>query len=1082
MRYAQKLKGSIAGLHRFSNLKLLRKSWALVICLQLFCYVSFSQNVITGRVTGLNGEPLAGATVKMKGSNVGTNTDDNGRYSISAAGNGTLEFSFIGYVTQEARVDGKQVIDVILLLEDSDNSLKDVVVVGYGRQSREAVTTSITKLDNKVLENVPFSNLASAMQGTLSGVRVQSISGQPGSAPRVIVRGGTSINNPNGASPLYIIDGVIRPQINDVSPDDIESLQVLKDAASTAIYGARGSNGVVIITTKSGRAGVARVNYSYDLTFSEVGKKYDLLNARDYITAHRLAVFRAPKFGDASDRLRLPAGFGTGNDLTNNTAFTLQYLSPENEHKLNEGWQSMPDPADPTKTLIFDDNNFQDLTYQTGVSHNHHISVSGGTDKAKFHAGIGYLDNQGTVITTKYKRLSFDLNGELKVKDNLSFFGRVMYSNSQQNNSPATTAETFYRSAGLAPTAKLYFEDGTLAPGTNSGIGNPLYFMTNRLNQNSTDNLTLSVGSNWQILPGLSFDPQVSIFNVSTDAYSFTPGFWNGPLAFVDSRNANGSNYRWRQMQGDAVLTYNKNVSDHHFDVKAGFSYYGREESRLSASGRGASTDLIPTLNASGEAPAVSSSISDQTIVGYFSRLNYDYNQKYLFSMSARYDGASNLGENHKWGFFPGVSIGWNLHKEDFWMDMPEQISRLKLRASYGVNGNISGLSDFQSQGAYGVGARYGGAAAIQNTIIPNPDLKWEQSKTFDIGADFGLFNDRVTVLVDYFSRVTDNLITSLALPRSTGFTSILTNLGSLENKGIELELNANLLSPASDFQWNISFNASRIKNKILSLPPNGTKNNRVGGDLIWNPATKDYDWAGGLQEGGTLGDMYSLKQIGIYATDAAAASAPVYTYIVGADKTKFGGDTEWLDSDGNNVIDSRDQVYMGNIYPKWTGGVSNSFSYKNFNLYVRMDYTTGHTIFNYGRLFLEMNGYADGNLTQRKWDNMWREQGDIAQYSRFYWGGERVQRNNFMGVTDRGNSLYYESGNFLCVRELTLSYTIPSQILKKWKIQNLRFNVTGNNIHYFTKYSGLNPEEGGKDDGRYPMPKNIIFSANITL
>ncbi|MBS1749421.1 MAG: TonB-dependent receptor [Bacteroidetes bacterium] len=1058
-----------------------------IILLLLICSISLaqSQTRVTGKVTNENGEGLPGASISVKGAATSVLTRDDGGFTITVNNlNAVLEVSFVGLEKKEVPLKGKSTADIVLF-NVRGNALSEVVVVGYGTQSREALTTSITKLDTKVLENVPFANVASAMQGTLSGVRVQSTSGQPGAAPRVIVRGGTSINNPNGAAPLYIVDGVIRADLSNIPSQEIENLQVLKDAASTAIYGARGSNGVVIVTTKSGKPGKIQVAYSFNYISSKVGKLYDLVNAKEYLELNRgSAVKEPPKtIAGAIARLNLPMGYGTGNNLTNSTAFTTQYLTPDNEHKLQEGWQSMPDPADPTKTIIFQDNDFQGLNYQTGISQNHYISVSGGSDKASFHAGIGYLDNVGTVITTGYKRLSFTLNGDFKVRDNLKIFGRVLYSNSNQRNSPFATAVTFYRSAGLAPTGKVYFEDGTLAPGTNNGIGNPLYQMNTMINKNSLDNLSIILGSSWEILPGLNFNPQVSLFKTSNDGYSFQKAFWNGPVSYVTTRNASASNSRWNQYQADAVFSYVKSVaSTHNFDAKAGFSFYSRQQASLSANGRGASTDLIPTLNASSEPTSVSSSISDQIIVGYFGRLNYDYRQRYLVSVNARYDGASNLGANYRWGLFPGVSAGWNMHNENFWDAMPKELSSLKLRASYGVNGNISGLSDFQAQGAYAVGARYAGQAAIQNTVLPNPDLKWEQSKTFDVGLDLGLLNNRVSFLFDYFKRRTDNLITSLALPQSTGFGSILTNLGSLQNTGIEFEVAARVLPAASTFQWQVGFNASKIKTKILKLPNNGTLNNRVGGDLVWDDGVKDYVWKGGLQEGGRIGDMYTLKQVSVYATDAEAAAGPKYTYIVGADKTQYGGDVKFYDADGNNIIDSRDQVYMGNTYPVWTGGFSNTFSYKGLSLYVRMDYTTGHTIFNYGKLFLDMNGYSDGSFTKEKYKQSWKEQGDIAQQSRYYWGGERTQRNNFLGVTDRGNSIFYQKGNFLCLREVTFSYMVPEQLLKKARISGLRFNLTANNIYYFTKYDGQNPEEGGKDDGRYPMPKNLIFSANISL
>jgi TonB-linked SusC/RagA family outer membrane protein len=554
-----------------------------IVLMCLLAPASFSQvaSVVSGKIVDEENEASPGVNVQVKGTTTGSSTDADGNYSVSVPSGGSLIFSSIGYQSEEIPVGGRSVINITLKADIA--ILKEVLVVGYVTQSRETVTTSISKLDTKVLENVPFANAASALQGTISGVRVQSTSGQPGAAPRVIVRGGTSINNPNGASPLYIIDGVLRTDMNDVNSDDIASMQVLKDAASTAIYGARGSNGVVIITTKTGKAGQTRISYSYDLTTSKPGKLFEMANARDYLTLNRLGVFSAPKFGDYTSRLSLPMGYGTGNDLTNNTAFTTQYLTAENEYKLKEGWQSMPDPADPSKTLIFQDTDFQALLYQTGVSHNHNLSVSGGTEKATFNAGVGYMAADGTVITTKYSRLSFNLNGDVKVKKNLSVFSRVMFSKSLTNTLYGSTAVTFYRNAGLAPTAKYKFEDGTLAPGTNNAIGNPEYQMNTRVADNSNEKLTMSLGARWDILPGLSFEPQVSLYNVTGDSYTFQSGYWNGPLAFVDSRVATAGNSRWRQTQADGVFAYTKTFrQDHNFDARAGISYFSRMSSSLS--------------------------------------------------------------------------------------------------------------------------------------------------------------------------------------------------------------------------------------------------------------------------------------------------------------------------------------------------------------------------------------------------------------------------------------------------------------------------------------------------------------------
>ena len=1034
------------------------------------------QRQIRGVVTSVSDKStIPGVTVVVKGTQAGTLTNADGQYEINANTGQTLTFSFVGYKSQEVAVGAQTEINVIL--EEDVTVLNEVVAIGYGSQSRQTMTTSVSKLDPKVLENVPYSNAASALQGTIAGVRVQTTTGQPGAAPRVIVRGGTSINNPNGAQPLYIVDGVIRDNMNDINPEDINTLQVLKDAASTSIYGARGSNGVVIITTKSGKAGKTQLSYSYDLIGSQVAKKYDLLSAKDFIYFQRLGIAASAEKNPAQlSLLSQPGSGGTGNNLTDKTAYTTQFLTPENQHKLNEGWQSMPDPLDPSKTIIFKDTDFQDLLFKTGISHNHNLSASGGSEKASFSAGLGYLNSKGIALASDYKRLSLNFNGELQVKKNIQAFGRLMYSN-VDSRVPPQGASLFGRSLGLPPTTKYQFEDGSLAPGLNLSIGNPEYIVSVERGKTSEEKTTMVLGTNWTIIPDLILNVQGSIYREIYDARAFTTAYLNGPGNLVDARNASGSFRKRTQYQTDATLSYAKDLSSgHSFNAMLGLSYYDRNIATLTAGGRNAASDLIPTLNASGLAVSVGGTETRQVIAGYFGRVNYDFLHKYLVSVTGRYDGASNLGNNYKWGFFPGVSLGWNVHQEEFWKSVPSQISNLKIRASYGVNGNIADLGDYHAQGQYSVGTRYGGRAAIQNSSLANQELRWEQSKTLDVGLDMGLFNGRINLLFDVYRRVTNNLLTDLSLPHSTGFSSIRTNLGSLENKGVELELSARILGNESNVNWDVSFNAAKVQNKILSLPYNGTENNRIGGVFVWDPSRQDYAWMGGLQEGGRVGDMYAYKQIGVYSTDEEAAAGPVDMIVPGTNKTKYGGDVNWFDADKNNIIDERDRVYVGNIYPVWTGGFTNSLGYKNFGFLVRLDFTTGHTIDNYTRGTFLGQYHGDNGLGTELLRS-WQKQGDVTDIPRFYWADQQVRSNLF-----RGNSMLYEKGDYLTVREVTLSYSISSEFLKKIRIYGIKFNVTANNLHYFTRFTGQNPEEGNRDNGRYPVPKNIIVGANISL
>lgn len=1048
-------------------------------------YVFAQEMTVSGQITSSeDGSPLPGVNILVKGTVSGTVTDVEGSYRLDVPSDATtLVFSSIGYMTQEVDINGQSEINVTLAPDVQ--SLNEVVVVGYGEQSRETLTSAVSKVDEQVLENVPLTNAATALQGTVSGVRVQTVSGQPGASPRIILRGGTSINDPNGATPLYIVDGVIREDIDGINSADIESMQVLKDAAATSIYGARASNGVVIITTKKGKAGQTQINYKYTVGMSQLREKYDLLSAREYTYYGRLGVAATAALHPGRlSWLDASHGNGIGNDLTNETAFTPQILTPENEHKLNEGWQSMPDPLDSSRTIIFDETDWQNVLFRTGITNDHYLSFSGGSDKSTFSLGAGYTDVEGIAIHTNYKRFTANLNGRLQVRDNMYAFGGLNFSRSSDNEVYSDN-HLFERAIALAPNAKYTYEDGTLAPGISRSLGNPAYHLSRYDNENKENIMTLMGGVNWEILPDLSFEPTASLLYKVGETNSFQKSYFNTPTQFIDSREASGSYSEWVQRQFDAILNYNKNFSNsHNFLATLGVSYFHRENRSLSAQGRGAATDLIPTLNASAEPVSVYSFASEQVILGYFGRITYDFERKYLFTLNARYDGASNLGADHKWGLFPGVSAGWNIHNENFWNN-PAQISRLKLRASYGVNGNLGNLSDFQAQGQYSVGPRYQGEAAVEYRVPANQDLRWEQSKTLSFGLDAGFFEDRVNLLFDYYRRKTENLITSLAMPHESGFSSILTNLGSLENKGVEMELGANIIN-TNNFSWNVSFNASLNENKILKLPENENENNRIGGFYVYDPALGDYTWKGGLQEGGRMGDLYAYQHVSVYATDEEAAEGPYDEFRAGTpEKTNFGGDVKFLDIDENDTIDTRDRVYMGNIFPRWTGGLSSTATYKGISLYLRLDYTTGHTIFNYVRGSLNAQNQGDNNASTDILDS-WLEQGDVTDVPRYYFSDLSAQNNRFRGISslwgEGASSVLYESGDFLAVREITLSYNAPLTWTDNIGISNLRFYLTGNNLKYFTNYSGLAPEDGGTDRGRYPVPRVFMFGVNVSL
>lgn len=1038
--------------------------------------------VITGVVKDESGNSLPGVSVSVKGKTIGTTTDANGKFSLSVPeGSRVVVVSIVGYNTQEIDITNKSTFNITLT--DNTSKLNEVVVVGYGSQSREKLSTSVTKLDSRVLTDIPYTNIGNALQGNIAGLQVQNLSGQPGAAPRIILRGGTSINNPLGSSPLYIVDGIIRPnQLADINANDIESLQVLKDAAATAIYGARGSNGVVLATTKRGKLNKTAISYTFNGSAGNPMKIVPYASAADYIALQRQGYVWGSFYSSTlTGNLTGATAAGTGNNLLKNTGFTTQYLTAANAYKLNDGWTSMADPIDPTKTLLYKETVFQDLIYRTAYTGDHYVSATGGTDKATFYTGLGYTNSQGTAEVTNWKRLSFNLNGSYKITDNVNAYGQLLYSNRTQNQ-VASLANVFYRSASLPGTAKYMYEDGTIAPGgQNSSIGNPDYFYKGQYapqGDNGLEDVAINVGFKWNIAKELVFEPYASMLREGSYAYTFQPAaFLNGPLnALVTSRTATQTDNVTRQEQADATLTYTHTfLGKHNIEGKLGYSHYFRNIRTFNATGQNAATDLIPTLNGSATPTVVNGQNNTLQLDGGFFRVNYDYDAKYLLTVNGRYDGASNLG-SQKFGFFPGVSVGWNIDREKFWSSSKLlENTQLKLRGSYGVNGNISGLSEFQPEGSFVTTDLYGGGAPVRPSVIPNSNLKWEQSKTLDLGADIGLFDHKVSLIVDYYNRRTDDLLTSVALPQSTGVSTITTNFGSLQTRGVEMEVNIEMLPRKSAFKWTLSANAGYTKRTILKLPFNGILNNRQGGTLAYDPSVGDYVYLGGSQEGGTIGVLTGFKYLGIYQTDAEAAKAPNDN-----SKKKFAGDAIWADLDNNGILDARDQVIAGNQFPTWTGGFNNYFTYKQFTLGIRTDFTTGASLLNYPAYIANGQLQGDALPTADLAAHVWKQVGDVdAKYPRYMY---QSLSGNY-----RTSTVSIEKADYLCLRAISLGYALPADWAHKIKMQGARIGISANNLHYFTGYTGASPEGGGIDTGgdaggRYPVSRTYTLSLNVTF
>lgn len=1042
--------------------------------------------------------PLPGATVIVKGTSNGAVTDFDGNYTIKANTGDVLVFSFVGYKSSEAKVT---VLTLNMSLTEDTAMLDEIVITGYGKQSRSQLTTSVSKLDTKILETSTRSNVATALQGTIAGLRVTNTTGQPGSTPQIVLRGGTGFNGTG--SPLILIDG-IPGSFYALNADDIESMEVLKDAAATAIYGARSADGVILVTTKTGKVGKSSINYKYKYSMNEERNDQQYLNAAQHINYNRqsIAWYRevAGNAGSFSAFLDGNNSMGTGNNATNDP-FTTQLLSSANSYLLNQpGWKSIPDVLNPSQNILFYDNQeVGDRIYQNSASKDHYLSFDGGNEKGTYYLGLGALDNDGLVLGSGFKRYSGKFSGSYKISDNFKVNSNILYSHSNLNRSPLGGDDTvFRRFQGQAPTSRTFDSnaDGTwsdqYAPGQNQSFGNPLYYQDKFVRKNLEQRLSASVGIDWDIVKDLTFSLSGSHFTVNNHNESFNKAYRvgsnTGPLR--TGREASVSLGRTLRNQLTGTLNYTKKLGNHNFNVLVGAEYFKDNFFNTASGTRNSPTDLIQTLNAGAEADGIPYSFeTEYVITSTFGRLLYDFDDRYLFSFTYRYDGSSRLG-NNKYDFFPGVSIGWNVHNEQGFKDssLSTIISRLKPRLSYGVNGNQDVLSNYGVYGAYGEQGVYNGQTGYANSSLPTLDLLWEKSTTLNAGLDVSFFDNRLTFITDVYSRDIKDKLANLTLPYYTGFSSILTNNGTIRNKGFELQVNGDIIRN-QDLTWNVGATFTTNKNYVIKLPENDNDLNRQGGTLIWNPDTGQEEWVGGFQEGQRSGHdlVVAFEQAGIYATQAEADADNAITddYMPGASRNKrWAGDVKWVDQNGDGVINSLDRKVIGRTTPDFIGGITTNVTYKNFNLFVKTDFATGHLVWNHIRN--KGYGQTQGNLAQPiEVADSWTPTNTDTDWPRFVFvnGSKNVWRGG-EGEGDLqnfGNEQFWEKGDYLALREVTLSYNMPSKYFND-AIQRLSIYVTGSNLHYFKSMSGDTPEQGGVQYGSFPVPKTITIGCNITF
>ena len=1082
----------------------------MVLCLCFTMHV-FSQNLtIKGVVLDETGQSVIGATVLEEGTENGTITNLDGEFFLTVAKGKSLVISYIGFETQRIRVVNEKQLKIILH-EDSE-LLDEVVVVGYGvKQKRSTMTTAISKMDQKVLQNAALSNAAQALQGTVSGLRVTNTSGAPGSAPTIVLRGGAGIES--AGSPLVVVDGVVR-SMSDINPSDIESIQVLKDAASTAIYGARANNGVILVQTKKGKAGHTQVSYKFKGGMNFARKGYEYMDAENYIRFGRLG--RMYSGGSITD-IDNTRGYGAVYGANNPEQYSIRYLDG-NENLLQEGWKQMTDPVT-GRQIVFKDygTTLRDEVYKDpAFTQDHYLSFNGGSEKGTFAASLGYYSEDGTVKGTEYRRFSGTLNGNYKVLPILNIKGGVSFSTS---TAPELyyddMADLFERMQSMEPTWKPFFDDGSPNYGYGKRDGNPLYWLDKLTNKNNTRKTTLNIGADLELVKDKLFlRENSSIYYEDYTRELFDKeyrDYWN----VNTERKASFAYQRTIQQQHSVQLEYTDTFKENHnFSAMLGGEYFENQYMEYSGSGQGAPFDDIPTINASGNENMTAYSYREgYRIASFFGRVTYDYKRRYLFTAVARYDGISRLSDN-RWGFFPGVSAGWNIHEEAFFHNSPiaNVVSTLKPRISYGINGNVNGISNYDVYGLYGQASGthpYNGVNGILNTAVINSQLRWEKSKSFEAGLDLGFLNNRFNLILDYYNRTTSDLLTDVNLPGYTGFDSFKTNLGTLRNSGFEVEGNLNLITNPKGFNWNFSFNASYVFNKIVKLPDNGNENNRQGGSQVWDPASQQVIWVGGYQEGHTLGDIYAYQQVKILRDENEVAQlagnridmiAGLYGPNVSeADRQRYGltkpieaGDVLWADLNGDNVIDQLDRVKVGNIYPKWTGGFSTTLSYKNVSLYGRFDFAVGHTILNMvamrsiGQSVGFKNIIADGL-------DCWTAENPDTDLPKSYYDDSTNKKNIYRDTAgsditsvDNRSSRFYEKGDYLALRELTLSWKLPAKWISKIHITDASLYVTGQNLFYITGYSGTSPEAPlvypGVDTGRYPTPRTVLVGASVSF
>lgn len=1107
----------------------MKKVIFLILCLSCSIGAMAQKKSITGVVTDATGETVIGASVVEVGTTNGVITDLDGHFALSVNSNGKIHISYVGYRPQTIDINGKNTFKI--QLEEDSEMLEEVVVTGYGgKQLRSKVTNSIAKVKQETLERGMFSNPAQALSGAVPGLSVKQTSGNPGSTPTLVLRGGTNFNG--SGSPLILIDGQVRSSLDDINPDDIESMEVLKDAGATAIYGARANDGVVLVTTKRGKAGKAEVNLKAKFGFNYFKNSYDFMNAGDYLywmrTAYKNAYVGDMRYPDGTTirpwsslaSLTAPSAYGTGNkyfgadgvtpldgNKTTSAVWSPMIYTDNLSFLLNQGWQKMVDPIFGDE-IIYKNTDIADFNINSpSFSQDYNLSVSGGNDKGHYYAGLGYNKSEGTAVGNYYQRMTFIFNADYKLKEWLTSSSSFNFADATWNGLPATQEREdnyFSRVLSLPPTFRGYNAAGESLLGPNSSDGNQQYNFNQFIRDNNTDKFTMNQSFTIDFMKELSLKIGAIWYFSEEKNESFDKDYLASPGTIITSHKTSAEYDRTLNQTYNAVLSYKRQINkDHFLDAMLGFEYYDSYKKGFKASGSGAPTDdfmdLEYTLKEK-DTRFIDSWHSRQRIMSFFGRVNYDYQSKYLLSLVLRRDGYSKLAKENRWGIFPGLSAGWVFTKEEFMKETASILSFGKLRASFGLNGNVNGsqVGNYTVKGSY-ASKRYNGSAGFLLDGIPNPYLMWERSRTFEVGLDMGFLDNRVNANLTYYDRLTTDKFAEITIPSTSGVSTVLSNNGKFQNQGFEFDLGFRIIE-SKDWKWNLNWNGALNISTIVALPDNGLERNRQNAYQVYSGKGGEKIWVGGYQEGQRPGDFYVFVAEGLYKSqdeipanliditsgDNGSSGRVLYGGKEGYDKLSPSqkanalpiqpGDVKWKDVNGDGIIDDFDRVKIGNEVPKWTGGINTSASWRDITLSVRLDYALGFKVGDWKTPWIMGNDQGTYNSIQET-KNTWSPDNPNAKYPTYVWADQLGKRNY-----NRRSSMFVYNGDYLALRELSLSYKLPSAWVRKAKLGDVSVSVTGQNLGYLTEAKHLFSPEKANNDGGYPLPSTVIFGVNVSF